>query len=84
MTTPTLILGHPSDRLHPLGDAARLAAQLPNARFVEARSILELRLRPARLTAEIIGFLEDAWETGHASRTVSEAGIARPDDIAAR
>jgi pimeloyl-ACP methyl ester carboxylesterase len=50
MTTPTLVIGHRSDRLHPLGDAARLAEQLPNARFVVARSILELRLRPARLT----------------------------------
>jgi hypothetical protein len=45
-----------------------LAAQLPDARFVEARSILELRLRPARLTAEITGFLDQLWDTGHAGR----------------
>ncbi len=68
MATPALVIGHPSDGLHPLGDASRLATQLPNARFVEARSILELRLRPARLTAEIIEFLDGAWETGRASR----------------
>jgi len=73
ITTPALIIGHRSDRLHPLGDAARLASQLPNARFVEARSITELRLRPARLTAEIIGFLDDVWETGLASRLLTEA-----------
>ena len=62
------MIGHRSDRLHPLGDAARLAAQLPNARFVVARSILELRLRPARLTGEIARFLDDVWATGHAPR----------------
>ncbi len=72
MTTPALVIGHPSDRLHPLGDAARLAAQLPNARFVEARSVLELRLRPARLTSEIIGFLDEACESGRASRAACE------------
>ncbi len=82
ITTPTLVIGHPSDRLHPLGDAARLAAQLPNARFVEARSILELRLRPARLTAEIIGFLDDAWETGRASRLMLESDMSGGDAAA--
>jgi pimeloyl-ACP methyl ester carboxylesterase len=64
MTTPTLVIGHRSDRLHPLGDAAKLAEQLPNARFVVARSILELRLRPARLTGEIKRFLDDVWAVG--------------------
>ena len=68
MTTPTLVIGHRSDRVHPFGDAARLAEQLPDARFVVARSILELRLRPARLTGEIARFLDDVWATGHAPR----------------
>jgi pimeloyl-ACP methyl ester carboxylesterase len=68
MTVPALVIGHSSDRLHPLGDAARLSAQLPDARFVEARSVFELRLRPARLTAELVSFLETVFVTGHASR----------------
>lgn len=82
MTTPALVIGHSSDRLHPLGDAARLSAQMPDTRFVEARSILELRLRPERVTAEIVSFLEDVWATGHASKiAINEA---REDDAAAR
>jgi pimeloyl-ACP methyl ester carboxylesterase len=76
MNTPTLVIGHRSDRVHPFGDAARLAAQLPDARFVEARSILELRLRPARLTAEITHFLDTLWETGRAARGELDADEA--------
>ena len=71
VTTPALVMGHRSDRLHPLGDAARLASQLPDARFVEARSPLELRLRPARLTAEILGFLSDVFAPAHPPRMVA-------------
>lgn len=63
VTTPALVIGHRSDRLHPLGDASRLAAQLPNARLVEASSLVELRLTPARLTAEIGTFLDEVWST---------------------
>lgn len=59
ITTPALVIGHSADRLHPFGDASRLASQLPNARLLEASSILELRLRPERLTAEIERFLRD-------------------------
>jgi pimeloyl-ACP methyl ester carboxylesterase len=61
LTMPALVIGHRSDRLHPLGDASRLAQQLPDARLVEARSFLELRLTPARLTREIADFLDDVW-----------------------
>ena len=73
MKVPALVIGHSSDRLHPLGDAARLSAQLPDARFVEARSILELRMRPARLTAEILAFLRTVASSGHASPAVEPA-----------
>jgi hypothetical protein len=69
MDVPALVIGHRSDRLHPFGDASRLAAQLPQARLVEARSLLELRLRPARLTAEIGSFLDEAWSTGRIARS---------------
>jgi pimeloyl-ACP methyl ester carboxylesterase len=61
MAMPALVIGHRSDRLHPLGDASRLAQQLPRARLVEARSIFELRLTPARLTGEIADFLDQVW-----------------------
>lgn len=61
MTMPTLVIGHRSDRLHPFGDANRLANQLPHARLVEARSMWELRVTPARITAEITDFLDEVW-----------------------
>jgi pimeloyl-ACP methyl ester carboxylesterase len=76
ITTPALVIGHSADRLHPLGDAARLASQLPDARFVQADSILELRLRPQRLTGVIADFLNDVFETGHASRPALLGGPA--------
>ncbi|MDA8358719.1 MAG: alpha/beta hydrolase [Actinomycetota bacterium] len=58
---PALVIGHRADWLHPLGDAGRLAHQLPNARLLEAHSIFELRVRPARITAEIAAFLDTTW-----------------------
>jgi len=61
LTTPALVIGHRYDPLHPYADAARLAGELPNGRLVEARSLFELRLRPERLVAEIVGFLREAW-----------------------
>lgn len=61
MTMPALVIGHRSDRLHPFGDATRLANQLPAARLVEARSMWELRVAPARITAEIADFLDGVW-----------------------
>ena len=69
MDVPALVIGHRSDRLHPFGDATHLAAQLPQARLIEARSLLELRVRPARLTAEICSFLDEAWSTGRVQRS---------------
>ena len=69
MTMPALVIGHGSDRLHPLGDAARLASQLPAGRLVEANSMFELRVRPQRLTEEIASFLDEVWD--------EQSGIAR-------
>lgn len=57
MTQPALVIGHKGDWLHNLEDAHALTRQLPNAHFIEARSILELRTKPDRLYPEIIGFL---------------------------
>jgi pimeloyl-ACP methyl ester carboxylesterase/acyl-CoA-binding protein len=57
LSMPALIIGHAGDRLHSLRDAAALAHELPNARLLKARSILELRARPQRLWPEIREFL---------------------------
>ena len=61
IAAPTLVLGHRMDLIHPFSDAVNLAAQLPNARLVHARSPFELRLRPERLTGEIADFLDAVW-----------------------
>jgi pimeloyl-ACP methyl ester carboxylesterase len=60
---PTLVLGHRRDPVHPFSDAGMLVDELPNGRLVEAESLLELRLRPERLTAEIASFLDEVWES---------------------
>lgn len=59
VTTPTLVLAHSNDLIHPFNDARNLAAQLPNSRLLKARSPLELRLHPERLTAEVAAFLDE-------------------------
>ena len=58
---PTLVVGHPRDPLHPFSDSGMLLDELPDARLVEANSILEWRLRPERLNAELTAFLEEVW-----------------------
>jgi pimeloyl-ACP methyl ester carboxylesterase len=58
---PALVIGHPRDPVHPFSDADMLASELPNARLIDASSIVELRLRPARLTAKIAEFIEECW-----------------------
>src|SRR5882757_8682842 len=55
---PTLVIGHPSDPIHPFSDADRIARELPHARIVTARSVFEWRIRPARLDRELLGFLD--------------------------
>jgi pimeloyl-ACP methyl ester carboxylesterase len=57
-----LVIGHPRDPVHPFNDSDQLVRELPNARLVEANSILELRLTPERLTAEIVAFADECWE----------------------
>jgi len=67
-TTPTLILGHQRDPVHPFSDAGMLAGEMPNARLLEAHSLVELRMQPERLTAEIAAFVDEAWDTKPAAR----------------
>ena len=59
---PALVLGHRADLIHPFSDAEALVRQLPDARLVGARSIVELRVRPRRLVGEIDRFCAAAWE----------------------
>jgi len=54
---PTLVLAHRNDVIHPFDDAVSLVKRLPNGVLVRARSPLELRLWPKRLTEEIVAFL---------------------------
>jgi pimeloyl-ACP methyl ester carboxylesterase len=55
---PTLVLAHRNDFVHPFDDAVSLVKRMPNGELVRARSPLELRLRPTRLTTEIVEFLD--------------------------
>jgi pimeloyl-ACP methyl ester carboxylesterase len=64
--TPALVLGHHRDPVHPFSDAGMLAKELPNGRLLEADSLVELRLRPERLTNEIAAFLDEVWATPRA------------------
>jgi pimeloyl-ACP methyl ester carboxylesterase len=65
---PALVIGHRHDIIHPFSDAGMLADELPNGRLLQASSILELRLAPERLTAEIAAFLDDCWKPRAAKR----------------
>ncbi len=58
---PALVIGHRHDIIHPFSDAGMLTEELPNARLLQASSILELRLSPERLTAEIGEFIDECW-----------------------
>ncbi|HTZ27996.1 MAG TPA: alpha/beta hydrolase, partial [Streptosporangiaceae bacterium] len=64
IAVPTLVLGHGIDLVHSFADAKRLARQLPDARLIRTRTFAELWVRPARLTAEIAGFLDRVWADG--------------------
>jgi pimeloyl-ACP methyl ester carboxylesterase len=59
--TQALVIGHRRDPIHPFSDSGNLVDELPNARLLEADSILELRIAPDRLTDEIAEFVADCW-----------------------
>jgi pimeloyl-ACP methyl ester carboxylesterase len=59
--TPSLVIGHPRDPVHPFSDAGALVQEMPNAQLVEASWIGELRFSPERLTGEIAEFVDGAW-----------------------
>jgi pimeloyl-ACP methyl ester carboxylesterase len=67
LVQPMLVIGHPSDPIHPFSDADRIARELPHARLVTASSLLEWRLRPERLDRELVGFLDEVWRSQRAA-----------------
>jgi len=72
ITAPTLVVAHRHDLIHPFNDADNLVRQLPDVRLVPAHSLLELRIRPGRLTGEISDFLDQV------SRPAGRARTSRP------
>jgi pimeloyl-ACP methyl ester carboxylesterase len=79
MSQPTLVIGHYRDPIHPFSDSDMLVRELPNARLIQASSILELRLTPERLTSEIVAFVEQCFKPAPASgaRRRSASGARR-------
>jgi pimeloyl-ACP methyl ester carboxylesterase len=75
-TAPALVIGHRRDPVHPFSDAGMLAEELPNSELLEADSLVELRMRPERLTNEIARFLDRAWG-GKRSRTAPKPQRAK-------
>jgi pimeloyl-ACP methyl ester carboxylesterase len=57
---PALVIGHPSDPLHPFSDSDMLVEEMPRARLVNAESIFEWRISPSRLDDELARFIADA------------------------
>jgi pimeloyl-ACP methyl ester carboxylesterase len=76
MSMPTLVIGHYRDPVHPFSDSDMLVRELPNARLIEASSILELRLTPERLTSEILAFVERCFKAPRGSARKRPAGSA--------
>lgn len=72
MNEPALVVGHPSDPLHPFSDAGMLVEEMPNARLVDANSILEWRLRPERLDDILAAFLAEVY-SGDPAAAVARA-----------
>ena len=82
LQTKALVLGHPRDPIHPFSDADMLVKELPDARLVEANSLLELRVSPERLTGELAAFVDECWRPGSTrhdgARRGTPGGTARP------
>jgi pimeloyl-ACP methyl ester carboxylesterase len=72
--TPSLVIGHSRDPIHPFSDAGALVEEMPNARMIEASWIGELRVTPERLTDEIAAFVDEQWDAKKRPRS----GAKRP------
>jgi Poly(3-hydroxyalkanoate) synthetase len=73
---PALVIGHSRDPIHPFSDSGMLVSELANGRLLRASSLLELRLAPARLMAEIGGSSTSASSSERAGqrRTTGATG----------
>jgi pimeloyl-ACP methyl ester carboxylesterase len=71
LASPTLVLAHRHDLIHPFSDATALAEQMPHATLVGARSPIELRLRPDRLTDVIVDFTDAVWRDRRRDRPIA-------------
>jgi len=76
LNMPALVIGHTRDKLHEFRDAHVLSEQLPNARLLEARHILELRTRPDRMWPQISQFLREVQEAALVAPTPAPTTIA--------
>jgi pimeloyl-ACP methyl ester carboxylesterase len=65
---PTLVVGHPTDPIHPFVDADMLARELPDVTFERASSALEWRIRPERLTEAAVTFALRCWDADGRTR----------------
>jgi pimeloyl-ACP methyl ester carboxylesterase len=74
LTDPALVIGHPSDPLHPFSDAGMLVEEMTNARLLHASSIAEWRLSPERLNNELDEFLSACF----AEPSTSPNGVSTP------
>ena len=74
--TPALVIGHRRDPIHPFSDADMLAGELPNARLIDANSIVELRTNPKRLTGKIAEFIAACWAQDAAKGRRRRSGAA--------
>ena len=71
---PALVIGHPADPLHPFNDADQLVDEMPNARLLDANSILEWRVNPDRLNDELAAFLDQVWAQSAAAADGAKGG----------
>jgi pimeloyl-ACP methyl ester carboxylesterase len=79
ITAPALVIAHQRDLSHAISDAYDLVGELPNARLSKAKSIVELRARPERLTEEIVQFLETCWAPTEPARLRPMRAIQNAD-----
>ncbi len=58
LTMPALVIGHGGDPLHALEDARELAERLPAGELLEARSLIDYRIRTGVLARHLRAFLD--------------------------
>jgi pimeloyl-ACP methyl ester carboxylesterase len=84
IAAPALVIGHPNDPVHPFADSDELVRDLPNARLLEASSIVELRTKPERLTGEIAAFVDECWARKAPAKRPRAKGTAAKGTAAKR